>query len=271
MSCSRRRARRGVLHLLEPREPRPAPARRVRHLGPRPARLLDPAVVARRDADVGARDRPRLDRAGMPDVAFIDLEFASGVIAHVELSWLAPSKLRRTVVVGSEQDGRLRGRQRSSRCGSSTTASSTRIPRRSASTTSPTARATSSRRSSTRPSRWPQSSGLRGRSARAARCPAGRWRGRRPAHGGGRGVARRGGAVVTLAGRSWSGEPMAPAPAAVAGPAPWARSRRRAAGTRTATGDPPRPRAGRAGAFLVGLATPAACRDGRIRAVSWGA
>jgi predicted dehydrogenase len=38
-----------------------------------------------------------------PDVAFINLEFPSGTIAHVELSWLAPSKLRRTTVVGSRQ------------------------------------------------------------------------------------------------------------------------------------------------------------------------
>jgi predicted dehydrogenase len=38
---------------------------------------------------------------GIPDVAFINLEFPSGMIAHVELSWLAPSKLRRTAVVGS--------------------------------------------------------------------------------------------------------------------------------------------------------------------------
>jgi predicted dehydrogenase len=37
------------------------------------------------------------------DVAFIDLEYASGTIAHVELSWLAPSKLRRTTIVGSEK------------------------------------------------------------------------------------------------------------------------------------------------------------------------
>jgi predicted dehydrogenase len=37
------------------------------------------------------------------DVAFINLEFASGTIAHVELSWLAPSKLRRTTIVGSEK------------------------------------------------------------------------------------------------------------------------------------------------------------------------
>lgn len=38
-----------------------------------------------------------------PDVAFINLEFASGTLAHVELSWLAPSKLRRTTIVGSEK------------------------------------------------------------------------------------------------------------------------------------------------------------------------
>ncbi len=39
----------------------------------------------------------------IPDVAFINLEFASGTIAHVELSWLAPSKLRRTTIVGSQK------------------------------------------------------------------------------------------------------------------------------------------------------------------------
>lgn len=40
---------------------------------------------------------------GTPDVAFINLSFASGTIAHVELSWLSPSKLRRTAVVGSKK------------------------------------------------------------------------------------------------------------------------------------------------------------------------
>ena len=39
----------------------------------------------------------------IPDVAFINLEFPSGAIAHVELSWLAPSKLRRTTIVGSRK------------------------------------------------------------------------------------------------------------------------------------------------------------------------
>jgi predicted dehydrogenase len=40
---------------------------------------------------------------GIHDVAFITLNFASGIVANVELSWLSPSKLRRTVVVGSEK------------------------------------------------------------------------------------------------------------------------------------------------------------------------
>ena len=40
---------------------------------------------------------------GVPDVAFINLRFPSGAIANVELSWLAPSKLRRTAIVGSHK------------------------------------------------------------------------------------------------------------------------------------------------------------------------
>jgi predicted dehydrogenase len=40
---------------------------------------------------------------GVADVAFVALTFESGIIANVELSWLAPSKLRRTVLVGSEK------------------------------------------------------------------------------------------------------------------------------------------------------------------------
>jgi len=40
---------------------------------------------------------------GLWDVAFIDLGYAdAGMIARVELSWLAPTKLRRTVIAGSK-------------------------------------------------------------------------------------------------------------------------------------------------------------------------
>src|SRR4051794_13876960 len=51
---------------------------------------------------VGAVGRDSVVK-GIPDVAFIDLGFPSGTLSHIELSWLAPSKLRRTVVVGSEK------------------------------------------------------------------------------------------------------------------------------------------------------------------------
>lgn len=40
---------------------------------------------------------------GVQDVAFVNLTFPDGMLAHVEMSWLAPSKLRRTVIVGSEK------------------------------------------------------------------------------------------------------------------------------------------------------------------------
>ncbi|MFZ0043961.1 MAG: Gfo/Idh/MocA family oxidoreductase [Solirubrobacteraceae bacterium] len=40
---------------------------------------------------------------GIADVAFVTMTFASGIIANIELSWLAPSKLRRTVLVGSDR------------------------------------------------------------------------------------------------------------------------------------------------------------------------
>lgn len=37
------------------------------------------------------------------DVAFIDLGFADGCLFHLDLAWLAPTKLRRTMLVGSEK------------------------------------------------------------------------------------------------------------------------------------------------------------------------
>lgn len=40
---------------------------------------------------------------GIPDVAFMNLEFPSGTLAHVEMSWLAPSKVRNTIIVGSKK------------------------------------------------------------------------------------------------------------------------------------------------------------------------
>jgi predicted dehydrogenase len=39
----------------------------------------------------------------IPDVAFINLKFPSGIIAEIQASWLSPVKLRRTLVVGSQK------------------------------------------------------------------------------------------------------------------------------------------------------------------------
>jgi predicted dehydrogenase len=40
---------------------------------------------------------------GIPETAFLTLTFAGGVTANVQISWLAPRKLRQTVVVGSQR------------------------------------------------------------------------------------------------------------------------------------------------------------------------
>lgn len=40
---------------------------------------------------------------GVPETAFLTLTFAGGVTANVQISWLAPRKLRQTVVVGSQR------------------------------------------------------------------------------------------------------------------------------------------------------------------------
>jgi protoporphyrinogen oxidase/predicted dehydrogenase len=53
-------------------------------------------------AEVSALSRSCL-LPGIPDVCFINLQYASGAVAHVELSWLSPSKLRRTAIVGSKK------------------------------------------------------------------------------------------------------------------------------------------------------------------------
>ena len=42
-------------------------------------------------------------RPNVPDIAFVNLQFRSGVVALAHVSWLSPVKLRRTVVVGSKK------------------------------------------------------------------------------------------------------------------------------------------------------------------------
>jgi predicted dehydrogenase len=45
----------------------------------------------------------RSSNGGPPDVAFVDLEYPSGCLANIHLSWLAPTKVRRMTVVGSRR------------------------------------------------------------------------------------------------------------------------------------------------------------------------
>jgi predicted dehydrogenase len=42
-------------------------------------------------------------RSGVPETAFLTLSFASGPTANVQLSWLAPHKVRQMIVVGSKR------------------------------------------------------------------------------------------------------------------------------------------------------------------------
>ncbi len=59
--------------------------------------LLDRDPVA-----VSARGNAYLQDS-IEDVAFMDLEFADGVAAHVHVSWLDPSKVRRMTIVGDKK------------------------------------------------------------------------------------------------------------------------------------------------------------------------
>lgn len=40
---------------------------------------------------------------GIPDVAFINLRFPSGIVAELQVAWLSPVKIRRTMIVGSKK------------------------------------------------------------------------------------------------------------------------------------------------------------------------
>lgn len=51
---------------------------------------------------VSARGRSYVGEA-LEDVAFLTLEFPSGILAQLQISWLAPSKLRRTSIVGRQR------------------------------------------------------------------------------------------------------------------------------------------------------------------------
>ena len=59
-------------------------------------------LLGARPTAVAARGHSYLQQ-GIEDVVFVTMEFASGVIAHVQMSWLDPHKERRLTVVGSQR------------------------------------------------------------------------------------------------------------------------------------------------------------------------
>jgi predicted dehydrogenase len=59
-------------------------------------------LLGARPAAVAARGHSYL-QPGIEDVVFLTLEFGSGALAHVQMSWLDPHKERRLTVVGSKR------------------------------------------------------------------------------------------------------------------------------------------------------------------------
>jgi predicted dehydrogenase len=59
-------------------------------------------LLGDRPVSVAARGHSYL-QAGVEDVVFLTLEFATGAMAHVQMSWLDPHKERRLTVVGSRR------------------------------------------------------------------------------------------------------------------------------------------------------------------------
>lgn len=58
--------------------------------------------LGRRPLRVSARGNS-YTQTDIEDVAFITLEFADKIMAHIHVSWMSPAKLRRTTIVGSKQ------------------------------------------------------------------------------------------------------------------------------------------------------------------------
>jgi predicted dehydrogenase len=59
-------------------------------------------VLARPVVGVTARGIASL-QPGIEDVVFIDIEFDTGALAHVHVSWLDPQKVRKMVVLGTKR------------------------------------------------------------------------------------------------------------------------------------------------------------------------
>ena len=91
-----------VLRLVA-HQPRPLPARRQRRVGPRAARPRPSWTTS------SARRRRRWSRRaashfnGHADVAFLTVYFPNNVLAHINVNWLSPVKVRTTLIGGRDK------------------------------------------------------------------------------------------------------------------------------------------------------------------------
>jgi len=90
------------LHQLVSREPGPVPKRCRCHLGSGCPRCVNPAALLDEMPVWGTSFGRACVQKNKNDVAFIWLQFPSGVVASIEISWLSPQKMRRTSIVGSK-------------------------------------------------------------------------------------------------------------------------------------------------------------------------
>jgi predicted dehydrogenase len=59
-------------------------------------------LLRQQPVDVSARGACYLQR-GIQDVVFVNMRFKGGIVAHIQLSWLDPHKMRKTTIVGSKK------------------------------------------------------------------------------------------------------------------------------------------------------------------------
>src|SRR5262249_17870040 len=106
-----RRPRRSLLRDLAAAQPGQGAPRRERALELRAARPVRDPPPPRHGADRRGGSRPRPPSArgsaflqpGVEDVVFLSLRFPQGRMAHVQVSWLDPHKIRKFTVVGSRK------------------------------------------------------------------------------------------------------------------------------------------------------------------------
>ena len=100
----RRRPRDPLLLRFDPRKPRPVPDRRECDLGPGAARLLDHALPDSEPKPEAVVATGRKHVNGIEDVAYITVYFTDNVIAHFNVNWLSPVKVRTHADRRGEED-----------------------------------------------------------------------------------------------------------------------------------------------------------------------